>query len=115
MRAAGLWAVPLRMCWLCMCRLPALLLHCMQPGHIDRVPMGLDLVPHPFSPTLLFLRCSAWNFWLPVSPNYICPNATLTVVSDIPKGAEGCQLEDCLACAGIDGCYCDGCACVCSL
>lgn len=44
-----------------------------------------------------------------------CPNATLVEVDTPVEGSAGCRLEDCLACAGLDGCACVDCMCVCAL
>ncbi|GAB4816228.1 hypothetical protein N2152v2_003274 [Parachlorella kessleri] len=43
-----------------------------------------------------------------------CPEVTLTPVDAIVEGSAGCLLEDCLACAGVDGCTCVSCRCQCA-
>lgn len=55
-------------------------------------------------------------FPLPPSLNITeCPVVTLISVDAIVEGSAGCRLEDCLPCAGLDGCQCVDCRCQCNL
>ncbi len=44
-----------------------------------------------------------------------CPAVSLVPADAIVEGSAGCQLGDCLPCAGLEGCVCVDCRCQCSL
>ena len=54
--------------------------------------------------------------WLPVDqlPELTCVDTSLTPVDSPVEGSGACRLEECLPCAGVEGCTCVDCSCQCS-